>query len=181
MLENEDPDNSFIPQIAQHIERIQTKEAAADKVEMEGYPYLRMPKEMFTELSTVDINKLANTIHQAAQSFLRTSGTYAGCAIDSEIGDLSSVNSGALRYCEGCLYLGRQRGHTEHYRGAEYTVDFIPKAKVEVVVPDGKAADVLNLITKAARTGQIGDGKVFVSTLDEVVRIRTGEKGEAAV
>jgi nitrogen regulatory protein P-II 1 len=76
---------------------------------------------------------------------------------------------------------GRQRGHTEHYRGAEYTVDFIPKVKIELVVPEAKLAEVLEVITKAARTGQIGDGKIFVSTLDEVVRIRTGEKGEAAI
>lgn len=76
---------------------------------------------------------------------------------------------------------GRQKGHTEHYRGAEYTVDFIPKVKIEVVVADGKLPDVLDAITKSARTGQIGDGKVFVSTLDEVVRIRTGEQGQAAI
>jgi nitrogen regulatory protein P-II 1 len=76
---------------------------------------------------------------------------------------------------------GRQRGHTEHYRGAEYSVDFVPKVKIEVVVADNKLAEVLEAITKAARTGQIGDGKIFVSTLDEVVRIRTGEKGQAAI
>jgi nitrogen regulatory protein PII len=76
---------------------------------------------------------------------------------------------------------GRQKGHTEHYRGAEYTVDFIPKVKIEVAVADGKLAEVLDVIRKAARTGQIGDGKIFVSTLDEVIRIRTAEEGEAAI
>ncbi|HPD31695.1 MAG TPA: P-II family nitrogen regulator [Phycisphaerae bacterium] len=76
---------------------------------------------------------------------------------------------------------GRQKGHTEHYRGAEYTVDFIPKVKIEVVVPEAKVAEVLETIAKAARTGQIGDGKIFVSSLDEIVRIRTGEKGPAAI
>lgn len=76
---------------------------------------------------------------------------------------------------------GRQKGHTEHYRGAEYTVDFIPKVKIELVVADGLLNSVLDVITRAARTGQIGDGKIFVSTLDDIIRIRTGEKGESAV
>jgi nitrogen regulatory protein P-II 1 len=76
---------------------------------------------------------------------------------------------------------GRQKGHTEMYRGNEYTVDFLPKMKVEVVVPDGVADKVVALITAAARTGSIGDGKVFVSTLGDAVRIRTGEHGENAL
>jgi nitrogen regulatory protein P-II 1 len=76
---------------------------------------------------------------------------------------------------------GRQKGHTEMYRGNEYTVDFLPKMKVEVVVPDGVADNVVALITAAARTGSIGDGKVFVSTLGDAVRIRTGEHGENAL
>ena len=70
---------------------------------------------------------------------------------------------------------GRQKGHTEMYRGTEYTVDFVPKVKVEVVVDDAKVQAALAMIVKAAHTGQIGDGKIFVSPLDEVVRIRTGE------
>jgi nitrogen regulatory protein P-II 1 len=76
---------------------------------------------------------------------------------------------------------GRQKGHTETYRGAEYTVDFVPKVKVEVVVDDAKLATALATITKAAHTGQIGDGKIFVTTLADVVRIRTGETGADAV
>jgi nitrogen regulatory protein P-II 1 len=76
---------------------------------------------------------------------------------------------------------GRQKGHTEMYRGGEYKVDFLPKLKVEVVVPDDRAGKVVDLIVAAARTGSIGDGKVFVSPLDDVVRIRTGEHGEGAV
>jgi nitrogen regulatory protein P-II 1 len=76
---------------------------------------------------------------------------------------------------------GRQKGHTETYRGTEYTVDFVPKVKVEVVVDDGKAQAALETIVKAAHTGQIGDGKIFVSTLSDVVRIRTGETGGDAV
>jgi nitrogen regulatory protein P-II 1 len=76
---------------------------------------------------------------------------------------------------------GRQKGHTEHYRGAEYTVDFVPKVKVEVVAADGQVEDILQVIVRAARTGEIGDGKIFVTDLDQVMRIRTGEKGEAAV
>src|SRR6187401_2019312 len=76
---------------------------------------------------------------------------------------------------------GRQKGHTEMYRGTEYTVDFVPKVKVEVVVDDAKAQAALELIVKAAHTGQIGDGKIFVSSLDDVVRIRTGETGSGAL
>ena len=76
---------------------------------------------------------------------------------------------------------GRQKGHTEIYRGSEYTVDFLPKIKVEVVVADGKAAEVTSAIIKAAKTGKIGDGKIFVSSVEEAIRIRTEEKGESAV
>src|SRR3979490_1059428 len=76
---------------------------------------------------------------------------------------------------------GRQKGHTEMYRGTEYTVDFVPKVKIEVVVDDGKVRSALETIVKAAHTGQIGDGKIFVSSLDDVVRIRTGETGADAL
>ena len=76
---------------------------------------------------------------------------------------------------------GRQKGHTEIYRGNEYTVDFLPKAKLEIAVPDELAGAVVEAIASAARTGKIGDGKIFVLSLEDVVRIRTGERGEAAV
>ena len=76
---------------------------------------------------------------------------------------------------------GRQKGHTELYRGSEYTVDFLPKVKIEVVVPDHLIDKVTSTIVGAAKTGSIGDGKVFVLPIDESVRIRTGEKGESAV
>jgi nitrogen regulatory protein P-II 1 len=76
---------------------------------------------------------------------------------------------------------GRQKGHTELYRGAEYVVDFLPKIKVEVVVEDSQLDPALEAITRAARTGRIGDGKIFVSEIAEVIRIRTGENGPAAV
>ena len=76
---------------------------------------------------------------------------------------------------------GRQRGHTELYRGAEYVVDFLPKVKVEVVVADKLAEQAIEAIVKAARTGKIGDGKIFVTTVEQVIRIRTGETDEAAV
>ena len=76
---------------------------------------------------------------------------------------------------------GRQKGHTEMYRGTEYRVDFVPKVKIEVIVADAKVKSTLSTIVKAAQTGQIGDGKIFVSTLDEAVRIRTGETGEDAL
>jgi nitrogen regulatory protein PII len=76
---------------------------------------------------------------------------------------------------------GRQKGHTEIYRGSEYTVDFLPKVKLEVAVSDETAGKAVDTIAKAAKTGKIGDGKVFVLPLDEVVRIRTDERGESAV
>lgn len=76
---------------------------------------------------------------------------------------------------------GRQRGHTEIYRGAEYQVDFVPKVKIEVVIDDERVAAVLDAVTKAARTGQVGDGKIFVTPVDDIVRIRTGETGHDAI
>ena len=76
---------------------------------------------------------------------------------------------------------GRQRGHTELYRGAEYVVDFLPKAKIEVAVSDERLDEVIEAIINSARTGKVGDGKIFVSTLEEVIRIRTGETGVEAV
>ncbi len=76
---------------------------------------------------------------------------------------------------------GRQKGHTEIYRGSEYTVDFLPKIKIELVVADNQKDAAVNAIIKAAKTGKIGDGKVFVSNVEEAVRIRTEEKGESAV
>jgi nitrogen regulatory protein P-II 1 len=76
---------------------------------------------------------------------------------------------------------GRQKGHTELYRGAEYVVDFLPKVKLEVVVVDSLLDSAMEAIIKAARTGKIGDGKIFVTAVEQVVRIRTGESGEAAI
>jgi nitrogen regulatory protein P-II 1 len=76
---------------------------------------------------------------------------------------------------------GRQKGHTEMYRGTEYRVDFVPKVKVEVIVDDGKAQMAVDTIVKAAQTGQIGDGKIFISSLEDCVRIRTGETGKDAI
>ena len=76
---------------------------------------------------------------------------------------------------------GRQKGHTELYRGAEYSVDFLPKVRIQILVPDERAGKVVEVITESAKTGKIGDGKIFVSPVDEVIRIRTGEKGEDAI
>ncbi len=76
---------------------------------------------------------------------------------------------------------GRQKGHTEVYRGSEYTVDFLPKIKIEMVLPDGRVDSAVEAIIKAARTGKIGDGKIFVTPIDSAVRIRTEEVGERAV
>jgi nitrogen regulatory protein P-II 1 len=76
---------------------------------------------------------------------------------------------------------GRQKGHTELYRGAEYVVDFLPKVKVEVILGDAMVERAIEAIVKAARTGKIGDGKIFVTPVEQVIRIRTGESGEAAI
>jgi nitrogen regulatory protein PII len=76
---------------------------------------------------------------------------------------------------------GRQKGHTELYRGAEYTVDFVPKVEVEIVVPDSMVKDALDTVVKAARSGKVGDGKIFVMNVEESVRIRTGESGDNAL
>ena len=76
---------------------------------------------------------------------------------------------------------GRQKGHTELYRGAEYVVDFLPKVKIEVVVPNTQVEGAIDAIVKSARTGKIGDGKIFVTSVEHVVRIRTGETNEAAI
>ena len=76
---------------------------------------------------------------------------------------------------------GRQKGHTEMYRGTEYTVDFVPKVKIEVICSDANLQTALDTVMRTAQTGQIGDGKIFVSSLDEIIRIRTGEKGDEAL
>jgi nitrogen regulatory protein P-II 1 len=93
---------------------------------------------------------------------------------------LSEIGVAGLTVSEVQGY-GRQRGHTEVYRGAEYTVDFVPKVKVEVLVTDEAAPGVIDALVKAARTGQIGDGKVWSVPVDEVVRVRTGERGPDAL
>jgi nitrogen regulatory protein P-II 1 len=76
---------------------------------------------------------------------------------------------------------GRQKGHTELYRGAEYTVDFLPKVKIEILAPDEMAPKIVEAILESAHTGKIGDGKIFVSNIDDVIRIRTSERGEDAI
>ncbi len=76
---------------------------------------------------------------------------------------------------------GQQKGHTELYRGAEYQVDFVPKVKIEIVIEDEKHEDTIEAIVSAARTGKIGDGKIFVSPIEDVIRIRTGERGASAI
>jgi nitrogen regulatory protein P-II 1 len=76
---------------------------------------------------------------------------------------------------------GRQKGHTELYRGAEYTVDFLPKVKLEIIVKDEQLDEIIKVITQAAQTGKIGDGKIFVSDLEDVIRIRTEERGDDAI
>jgi nitrogen regulatory protein PII len=93
---------------------------------------------------------------------------------------LSEVGVGGMTVSE-VKGVGRQKGHTEIYRGSEYTVDFMPKIKLEIVIADDRLAAAVNAIVRSAKTGKIGDGKVFVSTVEQAVRIRTEEKGESAV
>jgi nitrogen regulatory protein P-II 1 len=88
------------------------------------------------------------------------------------------VQGMTLTEVKGC---GRQKGHTEIYRGSEYTVDFLPKVKVEIVVPDAQLESVVEVIVKAAATGKIGDGKIFIWSVEEAIRIRTQERGDQAV
>ncbi len=93
---------------------------------------------------------------------------------------LSNIGANGLTVTE-VKGFGRQKGHTELYRGAEYVVDFLPKIKLELVVADNMVEAAMDAIIKAAHTGKIGDGKIFVSSVEQVVRIRTGETGESAV
>jgi len=93
---------------------------------------------------------------------------------------LSAIGATGLTVTE-VKGFGRQKGHTELYRGAEYVVDFLPKVKIEVIVPEKLSEAAIEAIVKTARTGKIGDGKIFVTSVEQVVRIRTGETGEAAI
>src|SRR5262245_2721637 len=100
--------------------------------------------------------------------------------LDEEREELSDVGGSGLTVTE-VKGFGRQKGHTELYRGAEYVVDFLPKVKVEVILGDALVERAIEAIIRAARTGKIGDGKIFVTDVGQVIRIRTGESGEAAV
>ena len=93
---------------------------------------------------------------------------------------LSEIGAQGMTVTEVKGY-GRQKGHTEIYRGSEYTVDFLPKVKIEIALPDELVAKAVDAMVKGAKTGKIGDGKVFVAPIDEVIRIRTEERGETAV
>ena len=93
---------------------------------------------------------------------------------------LSEIDLNGMTVTEVKGY-GRQKGHTELYRGAEYNIDFLPKIKLEIVLPDSKLSKALEIIQKTANTGRIGDGKIFVSSVEEIVRIRTGESGKKAI
>jgi nitrogen regulatory protein P-II 2 len=93
---------------------------------------------------------------------------------------LTGINIAGLTVTEVRGY-GRQKGHTEIYRGAEYQISFLPKLKLEIAVPDGRADDVVQAVTEGSRTGRIGDGKIFVMELEQALRVRTGETGDNAL
>ena len=95
-----------------------------------------------------------------------------------EILSKTGINGMTVEEVKG---FGRQKGHTELYRGAEYVVDFLPKVQITVLVADERVSDVVDAIVKSARTGRIGDGKIFITAVEDVVRIRTGERGAEAV
>ena len=100
--------------------------------------------------------------------------------LDAVRNALHEVNVAGMTISEVQGY-GRQKGHTETYRGTEYQIEFIPKMKVEVIIPEDIEDAVVDAIMKTGRTGKFGDGKIFVTTVDDVIRIRTGERGEAAL
>tara|TARA_B100000579_G_scaffold208058_1_gene169966 strand:- start:375 stop:713 length:339 start_codon:yes stop_codon:yes gene_type:complete len=100
--------------------------------------------------------------------------------LDEVKDELNSIGIMGLTVSEVKGY-GRQKGHTELYRGAEYAVDFLPKIKIELILQDNLVNDVVEAIKSKAHTGRIGDGKIFISNMDEVIRIRTGEKGKDAI
>ena len=100
--------------------------------------------------------------------------------LDEVKDELNSIGILGLTISEVKGY-GRQKGHTELYRGAEYAVDFLPKIKIELIVQDDLVDDVINTIKSKAHTGRIGDGKIFISSIDEIIRIRTGESGKDAL
>ena len=100
--------------------------------------------------------------------------------LDDVRGALSDIDIQGITVTE-VKGFGRQRGHTELYRGAEYVVDFLPKVKLEIAAADGDVEAIIEAVSKAANTGKIGDGKIFVSSLEQVIRIRTGDTGEEAV
>ena len=100
--------------------------------------------------------------------------------LDEVKGELQAIGISGMTITEVKGH-GRQKGHVEIYRGAEYTVDLIPKIKIEVVVSSEMASQVVDAITKSSRTGKIGDGKIFIQQVDDVIRIRTGESGEGAI
>ncbi len=100
--------------------------------------------------------------------------------LDDVRGALSDIDIQGITVTE-VKGFGRQRGHTELYRGAEYVVDFLPKVKLEIAAADSDVDAIIEAVSKAANTGKIGDGKIFVSTLEQVIRIRTGDTGEEAV
>jgi nitrogen regulatory protein PII len=118
--------------------------------------------------------------HQGAAAVKKVIAIIKPFKLDDVRESLGEVGVAGMTVCE-VKGFGRQKGHTELYRGAEYVVDFVPKMKVEVVVDDDAVERVIEAINAAARTGKIGDGKIFVSTVEQAVRIRTGETGSEAL
>jgi len=119
-------------------------------------------------------------IHHAVSAMKKIEAIIKPFKLDEVREALSEIGVTGLTVTE-VKGFGRQKGHTELYRGAEYVVDFLPKVKIEVILQEAQIERAIEAIVKAARTGKIGDGKIFVTAVEQVIRIRTGESGEAAV
>jgi nitrogen regulatory protein PII len=124
--------------------------------------------------------RLLSTIYQSAAIMKKIEAIIKPFKLEEVKEALAEVGVQGMTVTE-VKGFGRQKGHTEIYRGSEYTVDFLPKVKIEIVVDDAQADGVAEAIVKSANTGKIGDGKVFISTIEEAIRIRTGETGSSAV
>jgi len=125
-------------------------------------------------------HRLLTTIYQSAAIMKKIEAIIKPFKLEEVKEALAEVGVQGMTVTE-VKGFGRQKGHTEIYRGSEYTVDFLPKVKIEIVVDDEQAEGVAQAIVKSANTGKIGDGKVFLSTIEEAIRIRTGETGSSAV
>jgi nitrogen regulatory protein P-II 1 len=144
-----------------------------------GGPAVPLDRDCDDERATISEPNPSN-IYEAEDLMKKVDAIIKPFKLDEVKESLSAIGIQGITVTE-VKGFGRQKGHTELYRGAEYVVDFLPKVKLEIIVKDDQVATVVAAIEKSAKTGRIGDGKIFVLPIDEVVRIRTGERGEQAI